>query len=79
MVKTFLFTAGCGAGGQYFLISLYINNVLRADIKINGVINAYLCIGAFSFYFYHGKLLPFFSFYQNIQGELTYKCNDLPL
>ena len=33
------------AGGRYFFISLYINSVLRADIEINWVINAYYCMG----------------------------------
>ena len=33
------------AGGHYFPISLYINNVLRADTEINWVINAYSCMG----------------------------------
>lgn len=32
------------AGAHYFIISLYINNMLRSDIDINWVINAYPCI-----------------------------------
>lgn len=69
------------AGGHYFLISLYINNVLRADIEINWVINAYSCMGpSFFLYFYRGKPLPFFFFfYQNIQDKHIYKLNDLRL
>lgn len=70
------------AGGHYFLSCLYINNVLRADLEINWVINAYSCIRAFFLYFCHGKLLPFFFFsslYQNIQDKHTYNLNDLQL
>lgn len=48
------------AGVHYFIISLYINNVSKADIEGNWVINAYLCIGALFLHFYYGKLLATF-------------------
>ena len=56
------------AGGHYFPVSLYINNLLRADTEINWVINAYSCMGPsfcisimesfFFFFFFFSFFLP---------------------
>ena len=67
------------AGGHDFLISLYINSVLRADIEIKLGHKCLFLHGAF-LYFYRGKpLIFFFFFYQNIQDKHIYKLNDLRL
>lgn len=81
-MKTFMLPDRGGqvkAGAHYFIISLYVNNILRSDIDINWVINAYPCI-----YFCISIMKSFFSFSfflkkKNIQGKYIHKFNDLQL
>lgn len=65
------------AGGRYFFISLYINSVLRTDIEINWVINAYYCMGPSFCISIMESFFLFLSLYQNIQDKHMYKLNDL--
>lgn len=65
------------AGGRYFFISLYIISVLRTDIEINWVINAYYCMGPSFCISIMESFFLFLSLYQNIQDKHMYKLNDL--